>query len=81
MEYCVVESDARAIEPYYPLHVIKMPKTKEVTFKKTENDIRRVDGIPASHTLRCRDSSSATRLRRCFWASPRRRASNCSLRS
>lgn len=36
VEYCVVDSDARLNEPLYPLHVVKMPKVKSVTFKKTE---------------------------------------------
>lgn len=39
VEYCVVISDVRTEEPLYPLHVIKMPKAKDVAFKKTEKTL------------------------------------------
>jgi hypothetical protein len=39
VEYCVVETDVRLAEPRHPFHVIKIAKTADVTFKKSEKTI------------------------------------------
>jgi hypothetical protein len=39
VEYCNVRTDVQVEEDRYPLHVVKIAKTKTITFRKSEKDI------------------------------------------